>query len=223
MGKLSKFKNYISMTKPVKVIKRFQKDEQGVTAVEFAFVGPPFFLLIFAIIESSMLFFANQYIETVVDDVARLYRTGRVISGISPSGQPEGIITEQGLRDEMCDRIVALFDCNRIFINLDSADRFIDLPLPPLADNSNNINAQGAFQPEERFEQNICPKQIIQLTATYEWPIYANYAAPLISDYAPADNPDQNAPQLENNNAVISATAVVRTEDFDQIDGTICP
>lgn len=200
MSKLSKFTNYMSMTKPVKVINRFKKDEDGVTAVEFAIVGGPFFLLIFAIIESSLLFFANQYLETVVDDVTRLYRTGQ-ISDIS---------TAPKLKEEMCRRIKGLFNCNRIFINLDTADKFIDLPPPPTANNSANINTDGDFEPEERFDPDICPKQVVQFTASYEWPIYANYAAPLISEGL-------------NDNALISVTAVVRTEDFDPLPGTTCP
>jgi len=200
MGKLSKFKDYLAMTKPVKVINRFSKDEDGVTAVEFAIVGGPFFLLVFAIIESSLLFFANQYLETVVDDVTRLYRTGQVAN----------ISTAPKLKEEMCRRIKGLFNCNKIFINLDTADKFVDLPPPPKANNTSNISSDGSFAPPENFDNNICPLQIVQFTASYEWPIYANYSAPLVSDGL-------------NNNALISATAVVRTEDFDQIAGTSCP
>ena len=188
------------MTKPVKVINRFKKDEAGVTAVEFAIVGGPFFLLVFAIIESALLFFANQYLETVVDDVARLYRTGQVAN----------ISTATKLEDEMCARIKGLFDCRRIFISLDTADEFINLPQPPVASNSSNINEDGAFEPEERFDPNICPLQVVQFTASYEWPIYANYSAPLVSEGL-------------NDNALISVTAVVRTEGFEQIPGTTCP
>lgn len=200
MGKLSTFKNYLAMTKPVKVINRFSKNEDGVTAVEFAIVGGPFFLLVFAIIESSLLFFATQYLETVVDDVTRLYRTGQVAN----------IATADKLKDEMCSRIKGLFNCNKIFINLDTADQFSELPLPPTTNNTSNVNKDGDFEPEENFEPNICPLQVLQFTASYEWPIYANYSAPLVSDGL-------------NNNALISVTAVVRTEDFPQIAGTTCP
>jgi len=200
MGKLSNFKDYMSMTKPVKVINRFHKDEDGVTAVEFALVGGPFFLLIFGIIESSLLFFANQYLETVVDDVTRLYRTGQVAN----------LLTAAELEEEMCDRITALFDCDRIFISLDTAPRFADLPPPPVGSDTANINAQGGFEPVQRFDPNICPLQIVLITTSYEWPIYTNYASPLVADGL-------------NNNALISATAVVRTENFEQLPGTVCP
>lgn len=200
MRKLSKFKNLISMTKPVKIIKRFKKDEEGVTAVEFALVGPPFFLLVFAIIESSILFFANQYLETVIDDVARLYRTGQITN----------ISTAADLKAEMCRRIVALFDCNRVFINLDTADQFSDLPPPPQSNNSSNINADGEYEPAENFDPNICPLQVLRLNASYEWPIYTNYASPLVSEGL-------------NDNALISVTAVVRTEDFNTPPGVTCP
>lgn len=199
MVQQSKFKNYLTMTKPVKVINRFKKDEDGVTAVEFAIVGGPFFLLVFAIIESSLLFFANQYLETVVDDVTRLYRTGQIAD----------ISTAPKLKQEMCRRIKGLFDCNKIFISLDTADQFSELPPPPTANNASNVNSDGDFEPPENFDPNICPLQVIQFTASYEWPIYANYAAPLVADGL-------------NDNALISVTAVVRTEDFPQTPGTTC-
>ncbi len=199
MAKLSKFKNYLAMTKPVKVINRFKKDEDGVTAVEFAIVGGPFFLLVFAIIESSLLFFANQYLETVVDDVTRLYRTGQVAD----------INTAPKLKEEMCRRIKGLFDCNKIFISVDTADQFSELPPPPTPNNGSNVNSDGDFEPPENFDPDICPLQVIQFTASYEWPIYANYSAPLVADGL-------------NDNALISVTAVVRTEDFPQTPGTTC-
>lgn len=182
--------------KPVRTVKRFKKDESGVTAVEFAIVGGPFFLLIFAIIETVIFFWANQYLETVVDDVTRLYRTGQITS-TSPAWD---ISTKQGLDDELCRRIVALFDCENIFVQVDQEQRFQDLPLPPRGDNQNNFS-NGNFAPQERFPPQICPLQVIQITASYVWPIFTNYSAPLVSEGFGSD-------------ALINVTAVARTENF---------
>ena len=201
MSKLSEFKNFISMPQPIKVVNRFKKDEEGATAVEFAIVGGPFFLLVFAIIESSLLFFANQYLETVVDDVARLYRTGRT----------GDVATAAKLKEEMCDRIVALFNCNRIITHVDVAEKFTDLPPPPQSNNVSNLDGDGNYAPPERFDDAaVCPGQVVQFTASYEWPIYTNYAAPLVSEGL-------------NNNALINVTAVVRTEEFQAPPGVTCP
>lgn len=185
-------------SRSARIINRFKKNEDGTTAVEFALVGGPFFLLIFAIIESSLLFFANQYLETVVDDVARLYRTNRIVN-INPAWD---IGTQQGLRDEMCIRVVALFDCQKLIFQVDTRDKFSELPDAP---NSNDAVA-GVYAPVERFPPRVCPEQVLQFTASYMWPVYANYSAPLVSDGL-------------DKAALISVTAVVRTENGASVPG----
>jgi hypothetical protein len=200
MSIISHFKKKVLKTSSLKVINRFKKDEDGATAVEFALVGGPFFLLVFAIIESSLLFFANQALETIVDDVARLYRTGQIAN----------ISTKEDLKKEMCRRVVALFDCNKIVTQVDSAAKFSDLPPPPVSNDPANVSSTGSYAPPERFPGKICGNQIIQFSASYEWPIYTNYSAPLVSEGL-------------NNNALINVTAVVRTENFPDSFGVNCP
>lgn len=194
-----KINEILSLARPVRTVRRFKKDENGATAVEFAIVGGPFFLLVFAIIETSLLFFANQYLETVIDDVARLYRTGQIAN----------ISTKQDLKQELCRRVVAMFDCNRIITQVDIAAEFRDLPDPPDPADPTNFNSVGAFAPPESFPPEICPVRILQLTASYEWPVYANYSAPLTTGGL-------------GSNALINVTAVVRTENFAIPAGFTC-
>ena len=61
-----------------RIVRRFNKDREGTTAVEFAILAFPFFLLLFGIIECSLLFFAGQMLESAVDDVGRKIRTGQL-------------------------------------------------------------------------------------------------------------------------------------------------
>ena len=197
MSLISKINDFISLSKPIKVVRRFNKNEEGTTAVEFAIIGGPFFLLIFAIIETSLLFFANQYLETVVDDVARLYRTGQI----------SNIATKEDLKDELCRRVVALFDCTKIITHVDVAAKFSDLPEPLVP--GDHVNTLGVYEPPERFPPEICPEEVLQFTASYEWPIYANYSAPLVAEGL-------------NDNALINVTAVVRNENFPIPAGFTC-
>lgn len=57
---------------------RFARAERGATAVEFALVGMPFLMLIFAIIELGLVFLVSITLETAVTDVGRTIRTGQV-------------------------------------------------------------------------------------------------------------------------------------------------
>ncbi len=77
--------------------------EDGAAAVEFALVAAPFLALIFAIIETALVFFAGQYLETVVADSSRLIMTGQV--------QTQGLGQSQFL-NQVCGKIVALFNCS---------------------------------------------------------------------------------------------------------------
>lgn len=201
--------SFSKIGKPVRLVRRFKKDENGATAVEFAFVAGPFFLLVFAIFETAIYFWANQYLETIVDDVTRLYRTGQFVS----TNPQWDIRTKQGFDDEICRRVKAMFDCDDIITQVDQAPRnnpnnFVGIPLPPRSDDPANF--QGTkFMPPERFPAEICPLRVTQVTASYEWPTFTNYSAPLLAN-------DRNS------NALINVTTITRTEDFTLQPGSNC-
>jgi Flp pilus assembly protein TadG len=44
--------------------RRIRRDESGATAIEFGLVALPFFALMFAILETALLFLASQTLET---------------------------------------------------------------------------------------------------------------------------------------------------------------
>ena len=46
-------------------LRRFRGNRRGSAAVEFALVAPIFFGLLFAIIETAIMFFAGQVLETI--------------------------------------------------------------------------------------------------------------------------------------------------------------
>lgn len=57
--------------------KRFLADENGATAVEFGLVAAPFIALLVGIIQTFMVLFASQLLETVVTQSSRLIMTGQ--------------------------------------------------------------------------------------------------------------------------------------------------
>ena len=54
-----------------KALRRFRRNRRGSAAVEFALVAPVFFALLFAIIETAIVFFAGQVLETITQNSAR--------------------------------------------------------------------------------------------------------------------------------------------------------
>jgi len=59
-------------------------DTQGMTAIEMAFVGPPFLLLLGAIFELGLTLTTQSVLDGAARDAARLIRTGQVQSQSSP-------------------------------------------------------------------------------------------------------------------------------------------
>ena len=55
---------------------RFRREEDGATAIEFAFVALPFFALLFGIIELAIVFFINASLAHSTSEAGRTIRTG---------------------------------------------------------------------------------------------------------------------------------------------------
>ena len=53
-----------------RVARRFARQQDGAAAVEFALVAVPFLALMFAILETALVFFAGQTLEAAVTDAA---------------------------------------------------------------------------------------------------------------------------------------------------------
>lgn len=68
----------------MKFFRRFLRNQEGVTAIEFAFVGPPFMLLLTAIFELGLTLTTQSLLDGAARDAARLIRTGQVQSQGSP-------------------------------------------------------------------------------------------------------------------------------------------
>lgn len=173
-----------SRSRLLSVLKKFNRNEDGATAIEFAFVGGPFFLLMFAIIEVSIFFFAGQVFESSVDSVGRMVRTGQIDPNIS----------EEDFKKIICDKTATLFKCADIHVDLTVVAEFDELTLPPKPKDMDTDLAAFQFT-------NPGPSQIVKLTVMYEWPVVTNYVASHIS-------------KLDSNNALLTTVAVFKTEPW---------
>src|SRR5262249_2651675 len=98
-GKLSAwFRRFV----PSRLARRFVRQEDGSAAIEFSLVAVPFLGLTFAILETALVFFAGQTLETAVTDSARLIMTGQA---------QDKAWTKDDFKGEVCGRIHGLFDC----------------------------------------------------------------------------------------------------------------
>src|SRR3978361_386729 len=121
-----------------KTLRLFRRNRRGSAAVEFALVAPVFFALLFAIIETAIVFFAGQVLETVTQDSARMIMTGQAQNAsYSQSDFKTSVV---------CPKIIVLFDCaGGISIDVQSYSAFSSVSI------ANPIDAGKNFVPPNNY------------------------------------------------------------------------
>ena len=138
------------------LLSRFRRNRGGSTAVEFALVMPIFFALLFAIIESALMFFASQVLETVTQDSARLIMTGQAQNAAYTAAQ---------FKSDVCGRISVMFDCaGGISIDVQNYPAFSSVNVSTPIDASKNFTNPNNYSPGG-------PGDIVVVRLFYQWPI----------------------------------------------------
>lgn len=134
------------------ILRRFARHDEGAAAVEFAMVAIPFLGLMFAIMETALVFFAGQTLETAVADSARKVMTGQAETW-----------TPDKFKEEVCGHIFGLFDCNKIQVNVKAYPSFSAADMKsPIDDNGNIVSSFNAGGPGD----------VVIARLLYEWPTY---------------------------------------------------
>jgi Flp pilus assembly protein TadG len=130
------------------LLRRWRRDESGLTAVEFALVAMPFLLLLFGIMSVCLFYFANFTLENAVWQAARAVRTGQMQQS---SGDYTGLTTTaeriQAFKKAMCDRAPTFFNClSKAVVIIQSNANFGNISQPTCTNNGTMINQnQAAF------------------------------------------------------------------------------
>jgi Flp pilus assembly protein TadG len=171
----------------LRLSRRFARRRDGATVVEFAIVIIPFLALLFAIIETALVFYAGQVLETAVADSSRLILTGQA--------QTSGMNQAQ-FKNEVCGRLQALFDCETgIQIDVRSYSQFSGVDLSTPLDEDGNVDTSGfVYQPGGKGS-------IVVVRVVYEWPTFLRQFG---FDLA----------NLPNGNRLLMSTAAFRNEPY---------
>src|SRR3954463_13671175 len=97
--------------------------DDGTAAIEFAVVLPAFLAMLFAVLETALVFFAGQTLETAGTDSARLVLTGQYQTADK---------TQADFKNAVCARLAALFDCAALTVDVQKFNTFasVDLTRP---------------------------------------------------------------------------------------------
>src|SRR5262245_61374441 len=91
------------LERTVRFLGRFGRAQKGVAAVEFAIIAIPFFLLLYAVIDTGLVFFAQSTLENGVATAARQIKTGQAQTSNMSQTQ---------FRTLICNQIKMLLKCD---------------------------------------------------------------------------------------------------------------
>lgn len=144
---------------------RLLRDEQGNALIEFAFVAPPFFLLLVGTLEVSVMFFTGTVIEGATKEAARQIRTGQI------QGTADPLVAFQDL---LCDSLFGIIDCTKVTFNVQTFSNFSAVSMPIEIDEDGEIVNTG-FAPGGSSAVTV-------VRSIYRW----EFMTPLIDQVMPA-------------------------------------
>jgi Flp pilus assembly protein TadG len=177
----------------------FARDERGVTAIEFGVLALPFFTIIFAILETTMVFFAGQVLDSAVEDASRMIKTGRA--------QAAGY-TMDNFRTLMCGYTFDLFgNCANVKIVVKKIANFTTTTTSTSVQTCNYDDDEedktctwADWVVAEDYDDGG-NRDVIQVFAYYRWPLLINL-------------PFFNLKNQPDNYRLLGATRVFRNEPF---------
>ena len=171
----------------VRAVRRFARQQKGTAAVEFGLVAAPFLALIFAIMETAVVFFASQALETAVADSARLILTGQA--------QTQSY-TQSQFKNAVCAKIYGLFDCqNGVYVDVNTFSSFSNVTM------NNPVDANGNFVNNFSYRPGG-PGDIVVVRLFYQWPVYVSLLG-------------FNLQNMSGGKRLLAATAAFRNEPYN--------
>lgn len=170
--------------------RRFVRDERGVTMIEFALLALPFFSIIGAILETSVVFLSGQILDSAVQDVSRLVRTG----------QAQGTITStEDFKSRVCARLFGLFrDCDNLHVEVQTVTNFSAVTISPPVDWT--CTSECGWTRSESYSPGQ-GSSIMLVQVYYKWPIILGLGNLSLSN-------------LADSRRLLGAATVFRNEPF---------
>lgn len=166
-----------------RVLRRLRRDKKGSATIQFVLVAGPFFALIFAMVETSLIFFATQAMETATQDAARLIMTGQA--------QTAGL-TASTFKTQLCTKLSGLLDCaNGLDVDVQAYTSFSNVTI------SNPIS-NGTYSNTTGYNAGHAG-DIVVVRTFYKWPTFVTGLG-----YDPSN--------LNGNKRLIVSTAAFRNE-----------
>ena len=142
-----------------KFVRRMIKSENGATAVEFALVAFPFFMLMGCICETGAMLFTEYSIQAGVQDAARQIKTGQA---------QNASLSAANFKAKICEITGIVIDCEtKLTVYVRPAASFTALAsaMPSFM----NVGAKPDGTPNPTSYSCGSPEQAAGVIATYDW------------------------------------------------------
>lgn len=168
--------------------RKLARSRDGAAAIEFAILSIPYFMIVFAIIETFVAFTAEQLVTNAVNTLGRQLRTGEITYSLGRDSDKD----RSEFRTAFCDEVSILINCsaeeiatpNKLYIDARTFATFAAIPntIPRIsADAYSDIDPTTfAFTPGG-------PTTINMLRAYYRWQVITDLIRPYITTIRPAD------------------------------------
>lgn len=150
------------------LIARARGDEGGATAIEFAMVALPFFILILGIIEIGLMFFAGRVLDNATAESARLIRTGQAYSQNFDAA---------AFKARVMGNLPGFFSSDRLSVDVRTYTSFGGISAPSPIDDEE-------LKDEDFKYVRAGPSQIVVVRVFYRWPLVGSYLGVSSADLA---------------------------------------
>ncbi|MBA4796387.1 MAG: pilus assembly protein [Rhizobiales bacterium] len=169
--------------------RKLARSSDGAAAIEFAILAVPYFLIVFAIIETFVAFAAEQLVTNAVNTLGRELRTGQITYNLNRSTTDMDITK---FRRAFCEEVNIMIQCseeeiatpNKLYIDARTFTSFAAIPktIP-----RKSTAAYSDIDPTSFKFTPGGPSSINMLRAYYRWQVITDLVRPFITTIRPAD------------------------------------
>jgi Flp pilus assembly protein TadG len=193
-----------------RLLRSFARNSDGVTAVEFAIVSVPFLGLLFAILETALVFFTQQGLEAATADAARVIMTGQTVTGTTVSGT--ALNSSAAFRSQvMCPlrSLPSFINCNNLIIDVRNQTTFA------------SVDLSKSFDPNTTVFQTGGANCVVVMRIIYPMPVYLSF---LTANGLTANGVNHSGQTNYGGGwkHMLMATQVFRNEPFGNSTATSC-
>lgn len=169
-------------------LRGLHNNARGGVAMEFALVAPMLIALILAILNTALIFLAQQGLETAAENAGRLIMTGQAQSSS---------LTQAQFKTAACTYLPPFLQCNRLYIDVVSVSNFSDATLTaPVFTYDKNGNVTNSFSYSTGTRGSIAVVRLLYLWPTSNGPFGLTLT------------------NTSNSNRLLLASSVLKTEYY---------